>query len=288
MDASLSAIWAATPVAPWHFAAVYNGAMSESAKPPGRLRGLALSQGAEASLSLRTLVLIRWVAVAGQAATLLVVHYVLRLRPALARDLGGGRDLGGAQHLRHAPAPAPRSRLGDREAALYLAYDTLQLGVLLFLTGGLAESLRHADAGAGDGLGHHPVAPHRHRPFGPHRGGDQRAGGLPPAAAVAAGSALRSRAALRPRHVDGAGVLDLVHRRLHLVGGRGGAAHARRLCRDAAGARARTAHLGGGLARRRRRASIGQPLRHHRRGRQGAGARAARRTAPMPRTRSCC
>jgi two-component system sensor histidine kinase RegB len=31
----------------------------------------------------------------------------------------------------------PTARLGDREAAAYLAYDTLQLGILLFLTGGL-------------------------------------------------------------------------------------------------------------------------------------------------------
>jgi two-component system, sensor histidine kinase RegB len=136
MDASLSAIWAAAPVAPWHFAAVYNGAMSESAKPPGRLRGPALSQGAEASLSLRTLVLIRWVAVAGQAATLLAVHYVfgfvLPLRATLAVVA-----VSAALNLYAMRGTRAGSRLGDRAAALYLAYDTMQLGILLYLTGGL-------------------------------------------------------------------------------------------------------------------------------------------------------
>jgi len=136
MGASLSAILAAAPVAPWHLAAVYNGAMSKSANPPGRLQSLALSQGAEASLSLRTLVLIRWVAVAGQAVTLLVVHYIfgfdLPLRATLAVVA-----VSAALNLYAMRPPRAASRLGDRAAALYLAYDTLQLGMLLFLTGGL-------------------------------------------------------------------------------------------------------------------------------------------------------
>ncbi len=136
MEACLSAIWAAAPVAPWHFTAVYNGAMNESANPPGRLQGLASPQGAEASLSLRTLVLIRWVAVAGQAATLLTVHYVfgfaLPLRATLAVVA-----VSAALNLYAAHGARAASRLGDRAAALYLAYDTMQLGVLLFLTGGL-------------------------------------------------------------------------------------------------------------------------------------------------------
>ncbi len=136
MEACLSAIWAVTPVAPWRFAAVYNGAMSKSAKPPGRLRDPALSQGAEASLSLRTLVLIRWVAVAGQAVTLLVVHYVLGfalpMRTALVVVA-----ISVVLNLYAMRLPRAASRLSDRAAALYLAYDTLQLGVLLYLTGGL-------------------------------------------------------------------------------------------------------------------------------------------------------
>ena len=94
------------------------------------------TSGTDVSVSLRKLVLIRWVAVIGQAATLLVVHFglgfALPVRSALA--------VVAASAVLNAVASLPRSvgaRLGDREAALYLAYDTLQLSVLLYLTGGL-------------------------------------------------------------------------------------------------------------------------------------------------------
>jgi len=110
--------------------------MSKSAKPLGRLRGLALSQGAEARLSLRTLVLIRWVAVAGQAVTLLVVHYVFGFALPLRATLVVVA-ISAALNLYAMRLPRAASRLSDRAAALYLAYDTLQLGVLLYLTGGL-------------------------------------------------------------------------------------------------------------------------------------------------------
>jgi len=92
--------------------------------------------GTDVSVSLRKLVLIRWIAVIGQAAALLFVHFglgfALPIRSALA--------VVAASAVLNAIASLPRSigaRLGDREAALYLAYDTLQLGVLLYLTGGL-------------------------------------------------------------------------------------------------------------------------------------------------------
>jgi two-component system sensor histidine kinase RegB len=92
--------------------------------------------GIDVSISLRKLVLIRWVAVIGQAVTLLVVYFGfgfdLPIKSALA--------VVAASVVLNAAASLPRSagaRLGDREAALYLAYDTLQLGILLYLTGGL-------------------------------------------------------------------------------------------------------------------------------------------------------
>ena len=90
----------------------------------------------DVSVSLRMLVLIRWVAVLGQGATILFVHYglgfVLPVQSALA-VIGTSAALNiAASWPRRRPA-----RLGDREAALYLAYDILQLGMLLFLTGGL-------------------------------------------------------------------------------------------------------------------------------------------------------
>jgi two-component system sensor histidine kinase RegB len=90
----------------------------------------------DVSVSLRMLVLIRWVAVLGQGATILFVHYglgfVLPVQSALA-VVGTSAALNiTVTWLRRRPA-----RLGDREAALYLAIDILQLGALLLLTGGL-------------------------------------------------------------------------------------------------------------------------------------------------------
>lgn len=86
----------------------------------------------------RTLVLIRWVAVGGQAATLCVVNFgmgmSLPIVPALVVVgasallnvvVGRGREL--------------RRQLSDGGAALYLAYDLVQLTVLLYLTGGLVN-----------------------------------------------------------------------------------------------------------------------------------------------------
>src|SRR5580658_6284654 len=87
-------------------------------------------------ISLRRLVLIRSVAVTGQVLTLLIVHFLLGFRlpllPALA-VVGCSVLLNLGSVLYHRAG----ARLGERAATLYLAYDTLQLGVLLYLTGGL-------------------------------------------------------------------------------------------------------------------------------------------------------
>jgi len=87
-------------------------------------------------ISLRRLVLIRSVAVSGQALTLLIVHFLLGFRlpllPALV-IVGCSVLLNLAALLYH----RANTRLGERAATLYLAYDTLQLGILLYLTGGL-------------------------------------------------------------------------------------------------------------------------------------------------------
>src|SRR6266576_5506638 len=87
-------------------------------------------------ISLRRLVLIRWVAVAGQALALLVVHYVLEFPLPLAPTFGvvacsAALNLFFDFHHRAA------TRLGERQAAYFLGYDLLQLGLLLYLTGGL-------------------------------------------------------------------------------------------------------------------------------------------------------
>jgi len=87
-------------------------------------------------ISLRRLVLIRSVAVTGQAITLLTVHFLLGFRlpllPALA-VVGCSVLLNLGSMLYHRAG----ARLGERAAAFYLAYDTLQLAILLYLTGGL-------------------------------------------------------------------------------------------------------------------------------------------------------
>jgi two-component system sensor histidine kinase RegB len=82
------------------------------------------------------LVLARWIAVFGQTVTILFVYFALGYGLPIALALaavGASAVLNIAVTLRY---PISK-RLSDREAVLYLAYDTLQLAVLLFLTGGL-------------------------------------------------------------------------------------------------------------------------------------------------------
>jgi two-component system sensor histidine kinase RegB len=87
-------------------------------------------------INLRTLILIRWIAIAGQASTILIVHYGLGFRLPLIQALG----VVASSALLNLVLIVLRqwaARLGARDAALYLGYDVLQLAVLLYLTGGL-------------------------------------------------------------------------------------------------------------------------------------------------------
>ena len=89
-------------------------------------------------VTLRTLILIRWIAVIGQLATVVMVQFVL----AFPLALGPVMAAIGASVLLNMVAMAQRGgrlRLADRDAALYLGYDMLQLTLLLYLTGGLAN-----------------------------------------------------------------------------------------------------------------------------------------------------
>ena len=92
--------------------------------------------GLAGRVSLRTLTFIRWVAIAGQLAALLVVRYGLGfdlpLVPALA-VVGASVVLNLLVSMRR----PGRVRLRDTEAALYLAFDVVQLTALLYLAGGL-------------------------------------------------------------------------------------------------------------------------------------------------------
>ena len=86
----------------------------------------------------RTLVALRWLGIVGQLATLafvgLLLGFPLPWGPALAA-IGASAMLNAGLvtlYPRHA-------RLAGREALLHLAFDLVQLGVLVFLTGGLAN-----------------------------------------------------------------------------------------------------------------------------------------------------
>jgi len=105
---------------------------SALARPP------AVWSAKDGRVTLRTLILIRWIAILGQLATVLIVHvglgFALPAGPVLAAI--------GASVLLNMVAMAQRGgrlRLADRDAALYLAYDMLQLTLLLYLTGGLSN-----------------------------------------------------------------------------------------------------------------------------------------------------
>ncbi len=89
-------------------------------------------------VTLRTLILIRWVAIVGQFLTVVMVQFVLDF------TLPAGPVIAaiGASVLLNMVAMTQRGgrmRLAERDAALYLAYDMLQLTLLLYLTGGLAN-----------------------------------------------------------------------------------------------------------------------------------------------------
>lgn len=86
-------------------------------------------------VTLRTLIFIRWIAIGGQLITVLTValffQFPLPVGPVLAA-IGASAVLNLT-----ATVQGGRQRLTDFDATLYLAYDTLQLTVLLYLTGGL-------------------------------------------------------------------------------------------------------------------------------------------------------
>jgi two-component system sensor histidine kinase RegB len=90
------------------------------------------------TIRLDTLVRLRWLAVAGQAAAVLVVYFGLGFDLPLTLCLGL-IGLSAALNIMLRLRWAASERLGGPEAGPLLAYDILQLGGLLFLTGGLAN-----------------------------------------------------------------------------------------------------------------------------------------------------
>ena len=85
---------------------------------------------------LRTLVLIRWVAISGQLVGILVVYFGLAFTLPLGFLLGAVALSAAINLLATALRPAD-ARLSNAKAALFLAYDVIQLAFLIALTGGL-------------------------------------------------------------------------------------------------------------------------------------------------------
>jgi two-component system, sensor histidine kinase RegB len=87
---------------------------------------------------LRTLILLRWVAVIGQSLAVLVAGFGLGIHiPHGACALVIGASV--AFNLVAMTVAAENRRLSEREAVLTLLFDLCQLGALLYLTGGLGN-----------------------------------------------------------------------------------------------------------------------------------------------------
>lgn len=110
--------------------------IASSPAPAAATPGAALPL--RSGVRLRALVLIRWAAVAGQLFTAAVVHWGLGFTlPVLA--VGGAIALSALLNLTVSLGRPASARIDDREATVFLAFDILQLAVLLYLTGGLVN-----------------------------------------------------------------------------------------------------------------------------------------------------
>lgn len=108
--------------------------------PKDRRGHQQLARGEQRALArqvrLRTIIWIRWVAIAGQLGTLLIVQFGLGWSLPIDAALGAvvGSVLINVVMMFRRPS---QGRVGELEAAVYLGFDILQLAVLLYLTGGL-------------------------------------------------------------------------------------------------------------------------------------------------------
>jgi len=96
------------------------------------------AKGALGRVRLRTLVLLRWMAVAGQTAAIVYVRFGLGFDVPLAATLGIIAVSAWVNIFLMVARPS-QGVVHDWEAAGQLAYDVLQLAVLLALTGGVAN-----------------------------------------------------------------------------------------------------------------------------------------------------
>ena len=111
-------------------------ASSSATSGPAALTATSPSLPPRGGVRLRALVLIRWAAVIGQVFTAAVVHWGLGFTlPLLA--VGGTIALSALLNLAVSLGRPASTRIDDREATVFLAFDIVQLAVLLYLTGGL-------------------------------------------------------------------------------------------------------------------------------------------------------
>lgn len=113
-------------------------AQTENFKDVIENRQLALvgQQAAARQVRLRTIIWIRWVAIVGQLVALLTVQFGLGwpLPVDAALAAVAASVLINVVMMFRRPA---QGRIGEAEVGVYLCFDILQLGVLLYLTGGL-------------------------------------------------------------------------------------------------------------------------------------------------------
>ena len=109
---------------------------TDGATSPSATAARALSARPQGRVRLGTLNNLRWLAVAGQTSALIIVHFVLGYSLPLVFCIAPVAASAVLNIVLAAVFPAAR-RLTGREASAYLAYDILQLAILLYLTGGI-------------------------------------------------------------------------------------------------------------------------------------------------------
>ena len=92
------------------------------------------SPGSVAAANMRQLIQLRWIAVAGQTGTILLVHFVLRIPLPVVEMLGVAALLAGANLL--ALLAVPRHRVHDGEVMGALLIDMAALTLQLHFSGG--------------------------------------------------------------------------------------------------------------------------------------------------------
>ncbi|MBM3569688.1 MAG: sensor histidine kinase, partial [Alphaproteobacteria bacterium] len=91
--------------------------------------------GAGGRVRLTTIILVRWIAVAGQASAIVLVGFALGYDLPVVACLATVAALA-VSNLYFAAQYRSATRLSDRAAAMMLGFDILQLAALLYLTGG--------------------------------------------------------------------------------------------------------------------------------------------------------